>query len=425
MNSSPTIRPVANISLLLTALLLSLTPLGTCGEQHSVVPLALAAESGPQSIMLELNPNENINRKKPPLVYQIRPTRSVEDVLTIRNFSRDTAYAVKVYAVDSLQGGNGSIAFQLENRPRNNIGQWVKFDQQLFTVEAGSTVFAPYRIEIPENTAPGTFQGGLVAEILPAEALATLSSPAGNLNTAQSQVRIVPRLIEPLLISIPGRKNLNYSLDDFSIHQRDGKPCFHLVFSNRSNILLFGQAKLSIAGTMLADPYVMAVNDLTVLQNESLDRAMHFTNPPLWGGYRATLELEVYEFNAATGQMVLLDTLTRQLEFSIVPWPCIIAFLLLIIVLIVAEHYRRRYLRARLSETFTHRVNKGETLLSIADTYRLNWKTVAKLNKLKKPYTISPGDTLNLPFPKEKAPVTTTKENSPVKRNRAPSKHSH
>ncbi len=411
MNSSPTIRPVANISLLLTALLLSLTPLGTCGEQHSVAPPALAAESGPQSIMLELNPNENLNRRKPPLVYQIKPTRSVEDVLTIRNFSPDQDYNIRVYAVDSLQGGDGTIAFQLASRPRNNIGQWVRFDRETVTVKAGATTFVPYSISIPENTAPGTFQGGLVAEI--------------GTDLTDSQVRIVPRLIEPVIISVPGRKSLRYSLDDFSMHERDGEPCFHFFFSNNSNVLLFGQALLSIEGTMLAEPYQMAANDLTVLQGQTLEKGLHFTNPPLWGGYRATLELEVYEFNAATGQMVLLDTLTRQLEFSIVPWPCIISFLLLIIILIVAEHYRRRYLRARLSETFTHRVSKGETLLSIADTYRLNWKTVAKLNKLKKPYTISPGDTLNLPFPKEKAPVTTTKENSPVKRNRTPSKHSH
>lgn len=362
-------------------------------------PLARAADSGPQSILLELNPNENLNRRKPPLVYQLKPTRSVEDILTIRNFSPDQDYQLRVYAVDSLQGGDGTIAFQLANRPRNNIGQWTTFDQDMVTVKAGTTAFVPYRITIPENSAPGTFQGGLIAEI------------ATTGNGLDNQVRIVPRLIEPLIISIPGRKSLRYSLDDFWVQEHDGEPCFHFFLSNRSNIILFGQARLSIEGTMLSEPYQMAANDLTILQDKTLEKNLHFSNPPLWGDYLATLEVEIYEFNAATGQMALLDTLTRQVQFTIIPWCCIIAFFVLVGLLVCAEYCRRHYLRTRLVETFVHRVKKGETLLSIADTYHVNWKTVAKLNKLKKPYTISPGNILNLPFPKEKpaASASTTK----------------
>jgi hypothetical protein len=405
MTSRPTIHPIArrlSRPLLTGLLILTLSPFASLAS----LPLlpaapALAADSGPQSIMLELNPNENLNRRKPPLVYQLKPTRSVEDVLTIRNFSPDQDYDLRVYAVDSLQGGDGTIAFQLATRPRNNIGQWVRFDQEIITVEAGATTFVPYRITIPENSAPGTFQGGLVAEI---------ATPASD-----SQVKIVPRLIEPIIISIPGRKNLRYSLDDFSMHERDGEPCFHFFFSNNSNVMLFGQATLSIDGTMLPEPYQLAANDLTILQGETLEKGMHFSNPPLWGNYRATLSLEIYEFNAATGQMVLLDTLTRQLDFTIIPWCCIIAFFVLVGLLAGAEYCRRHYLRARLAETFVHLVKKGETIVSIAETYRVNWKTVAKLNKLRKPYTISPGDTLNLPFPKVNPAATT----SPAKPSRS------
>lgn len=365
--------------------------------------IAVAAETPTdRSIQLELNPNENPVRKKSPLSYEIKPTKSVEDVLTIKNFSDEKAFTVKVYAVDSLQGTDGAIAFKLEDRPRNNIGKWVTFNQDTATIEAGQIVYLPYRIDIPDRTPPGTFQGGLVAEIVENG----LPGKAAN----NAQIQVVSRLIESVIISVPGRKILKYNLDDFSYHETGGQPYFNLKFSNQSNILLRAKADLKIEGTLLDNPYELSLNNLTVLQGESLEKRMLFKNPPLLGGYKATLTFDVYEYSTATDNLIYLTTITREVTFTIIPWWAIITLILIILILCCIEKYRRKYVKGVMMDTFIHLVKKGETILSIAGLYQVNWKTIAKLNKLKTPYTIVPGDILNLPFPHEKKPPVIQKK---------------
>lgn len=353
------------------------------------------------SIELELNPNENPVRRKMPISYEIKPTKSIEDVLTIKNFSADQDFNVKVYAVDPLQGTDGAIAFQLEDRDRHGIGQWITFNQDTVTIPAGKIAYLPYRLEIPANTPPGTYQGGLVAEIVDNYSIE---------NANNAQIKIVSRIIESIIVSVPGRKILKYNLDDFSYHITDGVPCFRLKFSNQSNILLQGEANLKIEGTMLNAPYQVKLNNLSVLQGEALETRMFFQNPPLFGTYTAQLKFDVYEYSTATNELVYLTTINRELTFTIIPWWIIITLLFIICGLIYVERFRRRYLQAQMMDTFTHLVKKGETIISIAELYKVSWRTIAKLNKLHKPYTIVPGDLLNLPFPHEKKPPISPKK---------------
>lgn len=59
----------------------------------------------------------------------------------------------------------------------------------------------------------------------------------------------------------------------------------------------------------------------------------------------------------------------------------------------------------------THKVQKGETLSSIASHYGLNWTQIAQLNNLKDPYKIKVGDILKLP-PKNASQQNTNQTSS-------------
>ncbi len=330
--------------------------------------------------------------KKPPLSYELKPGKSLEDVFTIQNFSSGQSYKFRVYAVDAIQSSDGASGFKLEDKKQNHVGDWIKFNQKEVEIKPGETALLPYSLIIPTKVTPGTYQGGLVAELI--------SRNDNKTTDGQNTVIISTRLIEPVYISIPGRKTVKYNLNDFSYQQIGGLPSFYMRFSNNGNVFLKTSTKLSIRGTLLEKPYQVDLADSTILQGESLEKVFKFENPPLFGEYKADLTMEISEYNVAKNELMPLNTVTKTISFYIIPWHCLIFLLLLIILLPVCEYLRRRYFRENPPLTFGHLVKKGETVVSIADLYQISWKKIIKLNKLAKPYTIKPGRLLELPFPK-------------------------
>lgn len=348
-----------------------------------------------KALELHLNPLENGDQTKETVSYEIKPTKSIEDVLTITNSSADLTYQFKAYAVDSTQSTDGTAAFKLADAPQNHIGNWVKFDQNHNSIAPGETLHLPYQISVPAKVSPGTYQGGLVIEIV-------------NTEKTAAQVQIVTRLVEPILISIPGRKEIVYQLDNFAYHQNSGKPSFYVKFTNKGNVFLKGEVNLKIEGTLLPSPYEISLNHPTILQGESFEKAFLFENPPLLGDYKAQLEFKVFEYDIARDQLRLLETITQEIRFGIIPYHGIFALLIMIILVVLGERWRQAHLKQLGQNTFTHQVKKGETITSIASLYQVNWRQIVKLNKLHRPYTLEAGEEIILPFPKAGKPHKNT-----------------
>jgi LysM repeat protein len=357
--------------------------------------LFLALQSGlcfAQKINFEINPTDVIDgNDQKHLSYEIKPTKSVEDIVTIKNNS-DQTIKLKVYAVDSLQSTDGGVAFKLEDVKQEAIGSWLKLTRETVEIAPLKSVIIPYTIAIPEKVTPGTYEGALVAEIIPNKE----AEPQKN------AIKITTRLTEALFISVPGRKIADYSLDQFSVRQDNGKTQFNIKFLNKGNVFLKTKVNLRIEGMLLPRPYEISLNHPTVLQGEAYKKTFYLNNPPLFGNYTATISLIVSEYNVATGETKELQTLTKTVNFYIIPYPLFGALLILIVLIIFAKKWHRKHVLEALQDTFTHAVTKGETITSIANVYKLNWRKIAKLNKLKQPYVLRAGRKLILPFPKAK-----------------------
>lgn len=363
-----------------------------------ILPVYASAQSPissptPTPIQIGINPNSDPNNEKTTLRYEVGPTKSVEDVVTIKNYSANAVYKLKLYCVDAIQSSDGASAFKLRDKNQRHVGQWITINQDRVELAPGETAYIPYRIDIPENSTPGTFQGGIVAE------LDTENTAAESNET----VKIVSRFIEPIFISIPGRKKIEYKLEEFSYHNVDGKPQFIVKLKNSGNVFLKAEMDIEIEGTMLATPYNASLNQPSILQNETLESSFIFENPPAFGNYTAEISINVMEYDVMNDELRLLETLHQKITFSRIPYLQILIILIVIIVFIFGykeiKKYRKKYSDDS-NNTFEHKVKKGETIISIGKTYQVNWKKIARLNKLHSPYTISPGDIIVLPFPK-------------------------
>lgn len=352
--------------------------------------ITLSSVSFAQEIKITLNPKDQWDQGPKHLNYELKPTESREDVLTILNNSDQESYRLKIYAVDSTQSSDGVVAFKTTGIDQKHIGEWVKFNQSEITIKPGETSLQPYQINIPEKTSPGLYQGALVTEVVSAQ-------------SGSKQIKVVSRIVEPIYISVPGRKNIKYQIDDFSYQEINGQPTFHLKISNNSNVLLKSEINLRIEGTLLNQPYTLSLNHPTILQGDIFEKTFKLPNPPLLGNYKASLNVKFFEYNVAKESLSELDTIYKELTFSLIPYHCLAVLLLLIILIMTFERLRRHYFKDKIiEETFTHIVKRGETIVSIGESYQVSWKKIAQLNKLNKPYLIRPGQELILPFPKKK-----------------------
>lgn len=351
--------------------------------------ITVSSLSFAQEIKLTLNPKDQWDQGPKHLNYELKPTESREDVLTILNNSDQESYRLKIYAVDSTQSSDGVVAFKTSETEQKHIGTWVKFNQSEVSIKPGETLLQPYQVSIPEKTSPGLYQGALVTEVI--------SAISGS-----KQIKVVSRIVEPIYISVPGRKTIKYQIDQFDYQEIDGQPTFHLKISNDSNVLLKSEVNLHIEGTLLNQPYNLSLNHPTILQGDSFEKTFRLPNPPLFGNYKASLNVKLFEYDVAKESLSELDTIDKELSFSLIPYHCLAVLLVLIILIMIFERLRRRYFKDKgPEETFTHIVKRGETIVSIGESYQVSWKKITQLNKLNQPYLIRPGQTLILPFPKK------------------------
>lgn len=350
--------------------------------------LSKGAESISETFSISINPSENLQDKKPKLVYELRPSEEKEDLVTIRNFS-DQKVKIKIYSVDSKQSSDGSVAFKLSEEKQTNIGNWIKFQSISTEIEAGKSIYVPYNIAIPDQIPPGSYQGAIVVEMIKED-------------LSKNQIQIKTRVVEPIYIVIPGRKETKFDLSEFSYQISDGQPAFYLRLNNKGNTILQGNATIKITGSMLSKPLEMSLNHPTILPGEVFEKLITLNNPPLLGEYKASLNFQINELDLNQDRLIEIETINRSVNFQIIPWNCLIALVFIILLIIILERLRRKYLQEKISSNFIHIVKAKENITQIARTYDLKWQTIVKLNKLHKPYNLKPGQELKLPFPKSK-----------------------
>ena len=379
-------KPSLTIKVLRTSLLLILSLISPL-----VVSATIIHDS---SIHIELNPNDYLGPVANIQKFEIKPSQNSQGVLTIKNGSANNSLTLKLYAVDSIKSINGDVGFKLEEQPQELLGKWITFSKTEVNVEANQEINVPYTITIPEKITPGTYQGGLVTEIL----------RIGNVKREiTGQVKVVNRAVDSIIVSIPGRKILTYSLDSFQKDPTTHFPTFQLSFRNTGNVILKSIANISITGTLLNSPYRTSLNNTTILQGDSLNQNYTWDNCPYFGKYQAKLNLKIYQYNIATGELNEVDTLTKEVEFIVVPWLHLLILLITIIIVSIVFYYIGKRAKAQaqiiFDSTFIHTVKAKENIISIAKLYQVDWKKLAQLNKLQKPYFLRTGKNLIVPYP--------------------------
>ena len=367
-------------------------------------------------------------------IYQLKPGESTTDAVLVSN-ETDTEQALDLAAVDYEPTDIGAFGLKGSSAEQTSIGLWTQLSTTTITLPPGKAREVEFTLTIPQNADVGEHAGAIVVQ--PSQRARS---------SAVSGAYITTRVGARIYNTVPGELVRKIKLLGFLMHEDKKTQHYEFVVQgkNEGNVSVSPRLRLHLNGwglvkvppvgdAELADFPGFALfgfqrflpkelsNNWQLARGATVETYFRWRKPWL-GRFSAYLTLE-YERKAGEPEVIRSETF----KFTVLPWPAtgyflgVLAFLAALIITWIA--WRRIKFSGRGWQKYT--VKAGDTLTVVAARCRLSWKHLAKVNKLKKPYVISAGDSILVPpgtklateKPGEKPAV---KEDSPAMAEKTP-----
>lgn len=305
------------------------------------------------------------------------PGSSHQDSITIVNNS-DKTLSYNVRPVDSERNNQNDIVFKMANAENLNLGKWVNLGKSTFEIPAHGNLNIPFSINVPGNTFPGTYYGGISIE---------KNTPAF-ISTASQSVKVNTRNVMQMIINVPGEVSKDYEISNLTY----SKGAFHYSFKNKGNVIMTVAGEVQISGTGFGGQTGnIKVPPLKVLPGDSLEETIAFKNQPILGSYHATFAGKVYYFDGMENKDLELNSFKLETDFAAINFQflvIVISLLVLLIAILIIKHLlKKKYL----SECSEYIVADGENIRTIATKFNMSWKKLAKINRIGEPYSLDKG----------------------------------
>jgi hypothetical protein len=367
---------------------------------------------------------------------EIAPGEEKQASVVIENLS-DGPITLRLYGADGTLSNQGTFALTTLSTTQQHIGKWVNFKEPTLKLEARQHKEIGFTVTVPTSATPGIYSGGIAAESGGAQ---TVTAQAANATAQSGAISISSRIVVKIFVSVPGKKINNYEWTGFSYESPanggngngngktplenksaappppNGKPgTFKLHYKNTGNTVIVVDQEIGISGfPMQSDTIKMP--SATLLQGSEIEIPAKWENEPFFGFYTAKASATFSEYDIVSNTKKDSRTETREisvyvpLKANTTPGKIVLALLglLLLVIIILAVTIIRKYLLKRRCSPYV--VQTGDTITSIAEMCKINWKRLAKLNKLKAPYTIKAGQKIlallqkTKPAPKDDQP---------------------
>lgn len=322
------------------------------------------------------------------------PGESTESSVIIKNLGNEDL-ELDVYAADATNSNLGTFALTTRSTEQRHIGTWAEFESGTVTVPAQDELTVPFTINVPENATPGNYAGGVAVEASSREI-----NPYDDESAAPEAVSISARIITKLFLSVPGDKIHDYAWTDFSFEQnpKNGHHTFSFGFTNDGNTIVLAEPTITISGFPPTETTELKLPQITLQPGTELsDITKKWENIPVVGLYTANATILFSELDIIRNEKINQQIETRSITINLTPdyiiaiigGAALILLLILIVVIVRKILFRKSLVR--------YAVQQGDTLASIAKSRNTDWKKIAKINKIKSPYTITVGQKLLVP----------------------------
>src|SRR3989344_944910 len=367
------------------------------------------------------HPDPNVQYSDSWFIYTLDLGESKDDALLVSNTTEEEQ-TVKLYAVDSVASNQGNFALEAEDAARVGIGRWIALSETLLTLQPGASRELPFTITIPQTADVGEHSGGIIIQ------------KADKNQVEGTGASIVTRIGIRVYETVPGTIVRQLAITDFTVERAADTQAFtiSLTAENRSNVTLKPTAELVVGGwgkTSYADlrqinydtlagffkrqqPFPVQFfsgdvqsRDWQLLREQTVTTRWDWPKP-VFGHYTFSARL-TYE-----GENGPVRVTTPSVSFWVVPIAELFWLGGILLLLLGPLVLRKFFFGARRWKKYT--VRRGEQLVELAAAAGVNWKKVAKFNKLHAP-VVKEGQVILLPSKFVPAPVTPQRPTSPEK----------
>lgn len=357
------------------------------------IVLAIMMTSSAQAIeyggvgLVPANPDPNNTRTQSIFVETIKPLESKQNEVLVVNNSPVTK-TLLIYPVDSQKSSDGAFACAQFADPKQGVGNWIKLAESEVTLEPATNKKIPFTIQVPENIGVGEENGCIMVQ----EKNINLSQSAGATISFRTGVRVA--------VTIPGEQIRNITLEKFDIDTRGVEPKLvtKIEAKNLGNTSIDTDIILSQGDKQLAKNTYPILRGDVATYNIELDK-------PYWGGfieYTAAISYDKQATTIGVDSGAPKEVIKKTIRVFVLPQPQAIfviaaGFALAVIALFL---FVRLILRARYRRLWTedYIVGEDEDLESISEKLGLPWKMMARVNNIKAPYAVEPGQKIKV-FP--------------------------
>jgi hypothetical protein len=335
-------------------------------------------------------PREEEPRTESIFVHELEPGAVQEEGVYIINHD-PTPKTALIYATDSTPSSDGAFACEQASEPKSDVGAWVSFPQESYSLQAGEALFVPFVITVPEAVDVGEHNGCIF--IQEADVIDPLNASTG--------VQISTRMGMRVAITIPGE--IVVQLEDLNLMVDQSSGFYKVSAANTGNVSVDAALTLRTVG-LWGDFIAESSSTYPVLRQESASwqfpMGTHF-----WGGWFKTQVLVDYKALNQPG-MSEKSMVSPTLGYFVMPAPMALVIYLGSAVLILAlafVSWRSLRTRARIKKMWKARkVDSKQTIVELAQECGVSWKLIARVNRLAPPYDLKNHGTLLLPPPKRK-----------------------
>lgn len=332
------------------------------------------------------NPRPDNPRTQSIFVYDASPGSTVSDALIVANNSQSKK-VISLYGVDSQNSSDGAFACAQAADAKTTVGSWIQLGQSEVTLGPGQQAKVPFTLSVPGSADVGEHNGCIA--IQPSDAVAAQQQNGISLSF-RSAIRVA--------VTIPGELKSDLKVAGVTHDFSKNKFIITPTLKNTGNISVdaaITTSLLSFFGTRVAS----ANGTFPVLRDTN--GTFNFeADKPFWGGYYTLVTRASYKPLATVGTQSRPTNEVRETVF-ITPHPLAIVLELAAISAIAGVIgfviWRRHRHNEHLMFSRHHKVKEGEDIEAIGADYGVSWKLVARINKIKPPYTIKPGETLLIP----------------------------
>jgi len=338
------------------------------------------------------NPDPTNERTKSIFVKKIAPGTQATDTVEVVNNS-DVTKTVLVYGADAVSSSGGAFACAQAVDEPLQVGKWIALEKNSVDIPAGGKTKIPFTITAPANAEPGEQNGCIVMQ---EKTGAVIQNGIGlSFRTAIRVAILVPGDIQKVLT--PLSITTSHTASNVIISPK---------IQNTGNVSLDTDVTASLR-SLFGMTIGTQTNTYPVLRDQITEWNFEIAKP-FWGGfYQASYDLSYDASNnfigsSAPKEMKIVHGQSKVV-FVIPSIPALLLYVAIIAAIAGAiwKLRTRQLHNAAVKGWKEHTVSLQDNLQTIAKTYTVNWKTLAKENNIKAPYVLGVGQVIIVPSKKQ------------------------